>query len=178
MATTAVAVILVVALQLVFSANGKATNRQTVDCSNREWRTCRSYAFTAAALATQANSADNMNQILGNLSNLCAPNCTNALRTYSTCLVGVLNVEGYISFFCGNGPGGENCLIRASKNPGKKILMDLSGKLLTTCNFLSNRCNSTCGSSLAAYVNHFGCCAGSNAAIGNYTLLLCGQLAT
>ena len=123
--------------------------------------TCWSYLTTAAVLSVQANSSSNTNQILGNLSNLCATNCTNTLRTYfSTCFRG-LNVEGYISFYCGNGPGGEKCLIRASKNPGKKILMDLSS--IHTCRrLLSNRCNSTCGSALAAYVNHFGCCAGSS----------------
>ena len=168
MATTSVAIMLVVALQLLFSTDGEAMTRQTVeDCnSNREWRTCMSYLNTALGLSQQANSADSMDQILGNLSTFCAPNCRNILRMYSICFLG-LNVEGYISFFCGNGPGGEKCLIRASKNPGKDLFMDFFGSS-STCRFQSNSCSSTCGSALAAYVKHFGCCAGSFVAIGNF----------
>ena len=67
----------------------------------------------------------------------------------------------------GMDPGEKNASYAYSKIQEEWFFFDFVGKFSSTCSLQSTRC--TCGSPLTAYVNHFGCCAGSYAAIGNFT---------
>lgn len=153
-------------LQLVCFAEGNVLTRQPPNCSNVT--ECLEDLNAAQMLFQRPDSANSVDQIRGNLSNLCVPRCIDLLRrTDPACLPFSLGFEPTISLYCGSGPGGERCLVLRAQEQWITLIGNVRSACVSTLTTTIN-CTSSCRSALVSVTEYLGCCIGSLAAVADF----------